>query len=219
MASKPKPKKLIVEGEQDKRVIPYLMEANGIEWGNNREAAPVDIQAYGGDGFINETIISTELKASGLTALGLVIDADDNVQSRWDSVRNACDRIETIGNLPDRIPESGLICDTATEVKFGVWIMPDNQERGMLETFLAYLIPDRSDESLWQYAQKAVKEAENQGATFINAHLDKAHIYTWLAWQNPPGRQLHNAVAEKILDPKHPRSQTFVKWFRDLYDL
>jgi len=24
-------------------------------------------------------------------------------------------------------------------IKFGVWMMPDNQSRGMLETFLAYL--------------------------------------------------------------------------------
>ncbi|NJL55795.1 hypothetical protein HC928_11830 [bacterium] len=81
-----------------------------------------------------------------------------------------------------------------------------------------YLIPDEN-ESIWQYAQEAAKEAKNKGAAFINAHYDKAYIYTWLAWQDPPGRQLHNAVMERILDPTHPKAQTFVSWFRQLYDL
>ncbi len=52
-----------------------------------------------------------------------------------------------------------------------------------------------------------------------DAHQHKADIHTWLAWQNPPGRQLHQAVMERILDPKHPKAQIFVNWFRDLYDL
>ena len=26
------PRKLLVEGDTDKRVIPFLMEANGVEW-------------------------------------------------------------------------------------------------------------------------------------------------------------------------------------------
>ncbi|MFM7603034.1 MAG: DUF3226 domain-containing protein, partial [Pseudanabaena sp.] len=38
-------------------------------------------------------------------------------------------------------------------------------------------------------------------------------------WQNPPGRQLHQAVMEKIFDPQHPNAQKFVKWFKDLYEL
>ncbi|WP_411729037.1 DUF3226 domain-containing protein [Pseudanabaena sp. UWO310] len=44
-------------------------------------------------------------------------------------------------------------------------------------------------------------------------------MYTWFAWQDPPGRQLHQAVKETVLDPKHPNAQKFVKWFRDLYGL
>ncbi|WP_243147109.1 DUF3226 domain-containing protein [Scytonema sp. UIC 10036] len=47
MTSKYISKKLIVEGEQDKRVIPYLIEANGIPWGNTKEKAAVYIEAYG----------------------------------------------------------------------------------------------------------------------------------------------------------------------------
>lgn len=212
----PKPKKLIVEGEQDKRVIPYLIEANGIEWGEKKETAIVDIDTDGGDRFIDEITISTELKASGLTALGLIVDADDDLDARWNSIRNACSK--SIANFPHKMSESGLIHLTTTGVKFGVWIMPDNKTQGMLETFLRYLIPNET-ESVWQHARESTQAAKNKGASFIDTHYDKAYIYTWLAWQNPPGRQLHNAVMERILDPTHPKAQTFVSWFRQLYDL
>jgi hypothetical protein len=80
------------------------------------------------------------------------------------------------------------------------------------------LVPDES-EPLWKYAQEVVAEAKITGASFIDNHLDKAFIYTWLAWQNPPGRQIHQAVMEKIFNPQHPKAQMFVTWFRDLYDL
>ncbi len=216
MISKYRPKKLIVEGDQDKRVIPQLIEANGIAWGETKETAIVYIESYGSDQFVDETFISTELKESGRTALGLIIDADNDFNARWASIKNACSK--SIADLPEEIPESGLICLTTAGVKFGVWIMPDNKTQGMLETFLMYLIPDES-ESLWQHAQEAAQKAKDKGATFIDSHCDKAYIYTWLAWQDPPGRQLHNAVMERIFNPSHPKAQTFVSWFRQLYDV
>ena len=213
-------KRLIVEGEQDKRVIPELMEANGVPWPRGQE--PVNIQAYGSDEFIDNNKISTRLKERGLTHLGLIIDADNNPENRWQSIRNACLKVENLKesmhNFPEIMPETGLIINMINNQKFGIWMMPDNQTRGMLETFLSYMIKDES-EPLWQYAQEVVTEAKTKGARFIDEHIDKAHIYSWLAWQNPPGRQLHNAIQEKILDPQHPKAQVFVKWFKDLYDL
>jgi len=207
------PNWLLVEGEEDKRVIPYLMEANGIPWKKQEE--PVFIRECGGYQNIDSTLISTVLQKSGLQVLGVIVDADDNLNERWKSIRNAC--LESIPDIPENLPTTGLI-HPINDIQFGVWIMPDNQARGMLETFLSYLIPDES-EPLWQYAQNVIGEAQNQGATFINSHFDKAQIYTWLAWQDPPGRQLHNAVMEKILNPNHPQAKPFVNWFKQLYDL
>ena len=54
---------------------------------------------------------------------------------------------------------------------------------------------------------------------FKDTHIDKANIYTWLAWQNPPGRQIHQAIMERILNPQHPKAQVFITWFKNLYDL
>ncbi|PSB46444.1 hypothetical protein C7B80_13400 [Cyanosarcina cf. burmensis CCALA 770] len=207
---------LLVEGKQEVRTIPELMEANGINWGSTKNPI-VYIRDY--DGYhqlVDADVIATELQASGLSTLGITIDADENPIDRWQSIRNAC--LKIIPNLPDSIPETGLIHTAPNQVKFGIWIMPDNIMRGMLETFLACMIPDTS-ESVWQFAQQAATEAKSNGASYKESHYDKANIYTWLAWQDPPGRQLHQAIKECILNPQHPNAQKFVNWFKNLYNL
>lgn len=217
MAKKRNSKRLLVEGEEDKRVIPELIEANGISWGKTKQEWTVEIESYGGDKkLIDAEEISTQLKASGLSALGLIVDTDSDPKARSQSIRNAC--LESIPDLPQQIPEEGLIHQTSLGVKFGIWMMPDNKMCGMLETFLAYMIPTEK-EPLWTYAKEVVVEAKKRGAPFKQVQEDKACIYTWLAWQKKPGRQLHDAVKMKIIDPKHPKAQMFVRWFKCLYDL
>jgi hypothetical protein len=148
---------LLVEGKQEVRTIPQLMEANGINWGTRKNPV-VYIRDYDGyQQLVDADVISTELQASGLSTLGITIDADDRPVERWQSIRNAC--LKSIPDLPESIPETGLIHPAPNQVKFGIWIMPDNIMRGMLETFLAYMIPDDS-ELVWQFAQQAATEAK-----------------------------------------------------------
>jgi hypothetical protein len=217
-----KSKMLLVEGVTEKYLIPYLIEANGVKWGNGKDR-PVEIESCDGyQNIVKPDVIATTLQQSSpsLTALGIVIDADNNPRDRWQSIRNICQK--SIPDLPIYLPENGLICDVTNanndKVKFGIWMMPDNQTCGMLETFLAYLIPDER-ETLWEFAQSSVEAAAHQGAKFTEFQIDKANIYTWLAWQNPPGRQLQQAVKETVLNPQHPRAQKFVRWFKELYGL
>jgi hypothetical protein len=136
-----------------------------------------------------------------------MVDADDDPQGRWQSIRDAC--AKSIPDIPQQILATGLIHTTNPEIKFGVWMMPDNLMQGMLETFLAYMIPDES-ELLWTYAKEVVAEAKNKGVLFIDADTDKAKFYTWLAGQEEPGRQLHQAIEYQIFNPQHPKAQVFV---------
>jgi hypothetical protein len=207
---------LLVEGKQDARVIPYLIEANGIAWEINKKPVVYIRDCEGNNNLVDSDIIVSELQASGLSVLGIIIDADDDSSASWQSIRNAS--LMSIPDIPKVLPEEGLIHTTSEGIKFGIWIMPDNKMRGMLETFLTYIIPTGNEE-LWNFAQTVTQEAKSKGATFKNVHQDKANIYTWLAWQEPPGRQLHNAIIERILNPTHPNAQKFVTWFKTLYDL
>jgi hypothetical protein len=207
-------KKLLVEGAEELRVIPQLMEANGVTW--NRGEEPLNIiNCDGVENLLKPKYISAQLKTpNGLTHLGIVIDADEEPDNRWKSLYNAC--LPNIPNLPQNLPAEGLIITLESGIKFGVWMMPDNQSRGMLETFLAYLVPDNN---LWQYTQNKVIEAKQQGATYRDYHLDKANIHTYLAWQDPPGKQLHDAVKQRILNQSYPQSANFLRWLQELYEI
>ena len=184
--------KLLVEGATDERVIPYLMESNGVDWGS-RDDPVVLIKPYNGvEELLKPGVVEAELLDSGLKALGVMVDANGDASDRWNRIKALCDK--QFKNLPNGIPQNGL--DTVhpeTGARFGVWIMPDNRFSGMLEDFLIRLIPENS-RGLYELAEKCVDEAARSGAPFKNVHEAKAKIYTWLAWQDEPGKQLHEAV-------------------------
>ncbi len=72
---------------------------------------------------------------------------------------------------------------------------------------------------LYEIAGTCVAEAKRNGAPFKDVHRTKAEIHTWLAWQDEPGKQLHQAVHHRVLDPAKPESRSFVNWFRQLFDV
>lgn len=207
-------KVLYVEGKKDKFVIAEIAEANGIPWPKKKE--PIDIRDMNGDAeLVNADRIATRLSESGLQAMGIIVDADENPDARWKQVRNAC--AKSISDMPAELPSTGLIHSVQNGVTLGIWMMPDNQLQGMLETFLAYFVEPEAP--LWQYARSTVKTAKDQGASFKPTHYDKANIHTWLAWQNEPGEQLHIALRKKILTGQHPKAQEFMTWLKQLYGL
>ena len=213
----PHGKILLVEGDEDKRVIPQLVEANGIHWGETKKDWIVSIKSCGGvEQLLDKDLINTELKASNLKILGIILDADEYPENRWQSIRRCI--IDRFPDIPEGLPKSGFIYDADDEIKIGIWMMPDNQDRGMLETFLKFLVPDE-EEGLWQLTEHACQQAIENGASFKEHHIDKAKIHTWLAWQNPPGRQLHNAVMERILSPTSSEAELFIEWFKDLFEV
>ena len=203
-----------MEGETDKRVIPYLMEANGVTW-PDPPGHPVSIEPYGSvDEVLKPGVIEAELKETGREALGVVVDANGNADARWDQLRAMCD--SEFAGLPDRIPAEGLEVAHSVGARFGVWIMPDNRFKGMLEDLLVRLVPDDSSD-LYEMARNCVARARRNDAPFRDVHESKAEVYTWLAWQDPPGLRLHEAVKHRVLDPTRPESRPFVNWFRSLF--
>jgi hypothetical protein len=87
-----------------------LVEADGVPWGTRKDPV-VLIRDY--DGYlnlVNPDVLQAELQASGLSALGVIIDADENASDRWSSLRSAAIRL--IPDLPQAIPETGLIHST-----------------------------------------------------------------------------------------------------------
>lgn len=217
MRSKVHPKRLLVEGREEQRVIPELIEKNGIAWGDSKDSWIVKIDEFDGvEKLLKPGVIEAELKSSGLSHLGILVDADEVLENRWTAIRDRCSK--AFPNLPKTFPDTGIIVENDVGLRLGVWIMPDNKTAGMLETFLGFLVPNTQDQ-LFVAAQESARNARELGAPYIDAHASKANIYTWLAWQDPPGRQLHQAVLQEILSPRSPHAQPFVSWFRQLYQI
>ena len=120
---------LLVEGLNDRHVVQHLLRAHGL-----RLDSDFRIKDAGGD----ESLLTTlpvEIKAAGLTPLGVVIDADAAVQLRWDSLHYL---LAKAGYKPPKLPESrGLILLQKNMPAVGVWVMPNNQLPGKLEDFVA----------------------------------------------------------------------------------
>lgn len=209
------PKRLIVEGNDDKYAVWALMRAY-VDWPQEEQKWPVWIKTGGGaEKILERDYLAVMLKTSGLKTLGVVLDADENPRGRYASIRNRCSGM--FPGLPETIPTSGLIAENELQ-RFGVWIMPDNVSEGSLETFLRLMIPEESA-PLWAHATESVSRAIALDAPCRGCHVGKANLYTWLAWQDPPGQSGGTALTRKILDPHSVSSGPFVKWFRDLYQI
>jgi hypothetical protein len=208
MARKPPPQ-LVVEGEDDLHVIRNLWCLHGQPDVFNIEKAKGDGIAALLDG------LPILLRREGLQALGVVIDADEDVQARWQAVR---DRLRKAWyNIPDEPVEGGWISDAGDRSpRVGVWVMPDNRLPGMLEDFVEHLIP--AGDELHPRAEACLDDLEAAGVQrYALRHHTKALIHTWLAWQEAPGRPMGQAITQRVLDSNAPLAQTFVAWLKALF--
>lgn len=208
--------RLLVEGKQDLRSIVYLLDHH-IVWGDDPDECVDGSPKYDGvDDLLGPDEIETVLQTPGLKAVGIVVDANGNAQARWEQVRSHC--LRDFPSLPLPLPPQGVHEVNGAGLRLGVWILPDNQAAGMLETLLVKLVPTNQSPIL-DYARDSVAEARTRGAPVQTTHVPKAEIHTWLAWQDPPGLQLHQAVLARVLDPASPFAQPFVEWFIRLFQL
>ena|ERR1700722_5614234 len=202
--------RMLVEGVDDIYAIAEFM-GHHVAW----NPPPVQIVERNGEEIFVPGTISAELKSS--PKVGVVVDANSNPTGRYQKIRK--EALSLFPDIPEVLPPEGMIATNSKGNRFGIWLMPDNQQTGMIETFLHWLVPDEQT-NLWKYAQGAASVAkEIHGAPFTSAHLDKARIHTFLAWVDPPGESLGRALKRKILNAKTDRALPFVKWFRQLYEL
>lgn len=217
--------KLLVEGATELRLIPQLMKARGIPWDDADIGTRVPrIVSLGGvTNILKRGAFSTEFKSSSfkstsLERLGVIVDANGNASGRWEAIRQRCaSDLPDMGDLLEQIPAEGFVRQRADGSWLGVWIMPDNRQQGAVEEFLLDLVPDGATE-LVEYARHSVEGARERGAPLRDVDVTKSVVHTWLAWQEEPGPQLHEAVMRRLLDPQHPQSQAFVSWLSRLFE-
>jgi hypothetical protein len=138
------------------------------------------------------------------------LDADEGVEQRWDQLKYRLGKV--LGAAVPRRPDpKGTLLRIPDGPLFGVWIMPDNRLPGMLENFLAFLVPN--NDSLLPRVDGFLEEIKTI-RRFSESHLPKARIHCWLALQKEPGKPLGQAITARYLDASREVADPFVQWLR-----
>lgn len=142
---------LLVEGNDDKHVAEHIWRRHQPK---PDSSLPFEIENKKGRSNLLRSI-SAELKVPDRENLGILLDANDCVISRWQEVVN---RVNKLNNLRVRLPEnpkkSGTIVET-TRLRIGIWFMPNNDSPSELEDSIRELIPDK--DPIWPRAQHYIK--------------------------------------------------------------
>lgn len=207
MKKTPNPKRLLVEGVNDKHVLWALLQHHQV---------PESFEVRDKAGYENlRDTLDVELLGSGTQCIGILVDTDTNIINRWTSLRNVLIQsgYENLPTIPD---PQGTIIQQLGKPNVGVWLMPNNQLPGMLEDFVQMLVPD--EDTLWSRAELAVEQIPVEERLFPAQHEIKAKIHTWLAWQHQPGTPMGQAITNRYLSADTPQALLLIDWLRRLFN-
>lgn len=197
---------LLVEGKDDEHVFYALLEHYHV---------PEVFKIKNKEGITNLLgTLEVELLASDLTRLGIVIDADLDLGARW---QQTTDILRNGGyvDIPAAPNRDGTIIEQPGRPTVGLWIMPENTLPGMLEDFVSFLVP--GNDYLWDRVYHCIEGIPKTDRRFPAAHLIKAQIHTWLAWQEDPGTPLGLAITKRYLEANSPHAQQLMNWILRLF--
>lgn len=208
--TRPRPPKvteyLLVEGINDEHVIKNLCFVHDITAPFIEDVAGIE-ELFAG--------IVNRIKEEHVKTFGIVIDADTSLAAQWERVKSRLSRMG-YSPVPEQPLAEGWISAESSPLRIGVWLMPDNQLPGMLEDFVALLIP--TGDPLIERAEATLQDIEREGLQHYGAtHHPKALIHTWLAWQATPGMPMGRAITIGTLRHDTPLALTFIAWLQRLF--
>lgn len=203
---------LLVEGPNDGSAISGLFQKYSVVIPN------FEMVVCGG---VENLLPKLDLYLKNNTAygtIGVVVDADMNVDSRWQQMRDRLMRTGKYACKKMPLNGEGMIIEPidSEDTKVGVWIMPDNMYQGTLENFLLDMIPE-GDELLREVERELMLLETNEINRYKEKDRNKAKVHTYLSWEKNPGCSLNTAVVSRVLNPDTALARTFVEWVKNLF--
>lgn len=206
---------LLVEGPDDEHVIKSICGQLRIgiidECLHGNQTSQGKLGSQGKEALLQA--LPTHLKGSDRSSIGIVLDADENLDGSWQAIRKKLIESGYTG-VPEHPDPAGTVVLPPPEPtilpRVGIWLMPDNELDGTLEKFLSLLVPENDD--LLPLARRTISDMPKK--RFTEAHAPKALMHTWLAWQKEPGKPYGQAITARYLDTSLPIAQTFANWLR-----
>jgi hypothetical protein len=197
---------LLVEGIDDQHVIWALCKKFNIN--ENFEV----IDCKGIDKLYEQ--LPLRFKQAEIETIGVIIDADEQLNNRWKSISGI---LSSQGfTIPSELPKEGLILKNKLGLQIGVWIMPNNNQNGMLEDFISFLVPE--DDKLLPIVNETLKSIEEQGLNkYSLIHKSKVTIHSWLSLQIDPGTPMGLGITKRYLSTDEETCLKLVNWLKKLY--
>ncbi len=198
---------LLVEGNDDQHVIWALCVKFKLE--ENFEV----VDCKGIDKLYEQ--IPVRFKQSEISTIGIIIDADADLKGRWTSLKSLL--LQQGFDIPEKLPTNGLILTNEANKRIGVWIMPNNDLNGMIEDFIAFLVP--KDDKLLPIVNSTLKEIEDKKLNkYSLTHKSKAAIHSWLSWQEDPGTPMGLGITKKYLTTDEETCLRLTNWLTLLFN-
>ncbi len=200
-------KVLLVEGNNDCHVVMALCEACGVP-------ETFGIYQCGSDVGVLKRLNALIIRPQPPNVIGVLLDVDNTpITRKWQSLRQKLQAYH-YQFPPQPQPDGTILESSQEEPKLGVWLMPNNQDPGMLEDFCANL----ADPNALEFAKDCVERASEQNLTnFKPTHRSKAVIHTYLAWQDEPGYPLGQAITRQSLSANQELAVSFTQWLTRLF--
>lgn len=211
---------LLVEGEADRAFFEQICRV--LELDTSVTVAPP--KGLAGthntkEGVFNYLpILLGQLADGQITRLAVIVDADS--VENGGGYERAINRVGSIvapyGFTPAAHTAGGIVFQHDDGLAdFGLWVMPNNADEGMLEDWIKQSIhPD--EQGLFAHAATVVA-ALPQPPKFKPIHLSKAEVATWLAWQKQPGHGTYRAVEDGLIDINGIYYQTLIAWLGHVF--
>jgi hypothetical protein len=210
---------LLVEGESDQSFFKEVCKTLGLD-ANVKVALPRDSGRFhnGKEGVFNLLPdLLNQLGDAQITRLAVVVDADSAVNGG--GYQCAIDRVtkivEPYGFTLASNPVGGVLFQNDDGLAdFGLWVMPNNNDEGMLEDWIKSCVhPDEHE--LFAHAETVVDTLPQTKFKLI--HISKAEVATWLAWQKQPGHGIYRAVEDQLIDTNSALFKELCVWLTHVY--
>ncbi len=205
MASLPSPSSeriLLVEGQDDKHVIRHLHDRHQLK------PTFCISEKENIDKLLDS--ITLEIKRHGRLAVGILVDANDDLNARWQAVTDRLRKAKI--QAPTSPNPTGTIINSKPRV--GIWLMPNNTMPGEIEDFVITMIPE--GDPVWPRSQHYIDDIPKAERKFSDGKIQRARLHAWLATRADP-RKMGSAVGACDLNINGTLCQDLIAWLTKLF--
>lgn len=185
---------------------------------------------------LEESGVLTKLGDDGLTHLGIIADADYEIEyengqksdgsflNRWQQLTKPLVEIGYVIPEPNEEEKykGSIFSHTDGLPDVGLWLMPNHFDNGSLEDLvLATRITTDKQPAIFSHVESSIGQLR-ENKLFADHHDSKARAFNWLAWQKKPahfiGEVINPRQPEKsLINIESQEIQGLINWLKKVF--